>query len=414
MSAHDDEQKMPESGPGEARRLIFAMAAVGSLGVFSMHVLLPALPTIRDTFATTDSTVQLLISLGMLAVALGNLTVAPLSDRMGRNPVTLGALVLYLCGSVVATIAPGIEVLVCARVVQAFGGGAAMSVARASLTDYFGAGPAAASAMAYSAMAVLVVPMVAPTIGGFAVEGASWRASFVLTAVLGLAVGIFLIRRVRETMPPAMPGKPRPNMLRSYVMLLSMPRYRVRAICATALLSTVYTFIAGAPYVGIHVMGIKPSAYGLLFLLPALASFAGFSVAARLTRRAGSLTMIRLGVAGCLVAVVAFTALTASGVRHPLALFVPGMLLTFSNAVALPSAMASAIAVRPDIAGAASGLTGFLQLTVSAALTQVVAAFADQTPYPLAGALLVANLFAVASALLIVRTRHRDAGPRDA
>jgi DHA1 family bicyclomycin/chloramphenicol resistance-like MFS transporter len=232
--------------------------------------------------------------------------------------------------------------------------------------------------------------------------------------VLGIAVGIFLIRRVRETMPPAMPGKPRPNMLRSYVMLLSMPRYRVRAICATALLSTVYTFIAGAPYVGIHVMGIKPSAYGLLFLLPALASFAGFSVAARLTRRAGSLTMIRLGVAGCLVAVVAFTALTASGVRHPLALFVPGMLLTFSNAVALPSAMASAIAVRPDIAGAASGLTGFLQLTVSAALTQVVAAFADQTPYPLAGALLVANLFAVASALLIVRTRHRDAGPRDA
>jgi hypothetical protein len=54
-----------------------------------------------------------------------------------------------------------------------------MSVARASLTDYLGAGPAAASARAYPAMAVLVAPMVAPTIGGLAAEWSSWRASFV-------------------------------------------------------------------------------------------------------------------------------------------------------------------------------------------------------------------------------------------
>ena len=405
----------PQASRAAARRVILGTAAIGSLGVFSMHVLLPALPEIRDAFGTADATVQLLISLGMLAIALGNLMVGPLSDRFGRTPVTYAGLAMFVGGSALAVVAPGIEVLVFARILQAFGGGAAMSVARAMVMDFFGAGGAAASAMAYSAMTVLVVPMIAPTIGGFTIEWANWRTTFGLTLLLGIAVMVFTMRRLGETRS-ASPGPRRgPGPASSYAQLLVAPEYLARALCCTALMSTVYTFIAGAPYVGIHVMGLRPSNYGLLFVLPAIASFCGFLLAGRISRRLGQTRMIRYGVIGSLVAVSSFAVLMIAGAWHPLALFLPGALLTFSNAVAMPSAMSSAIAVRPDIAGAASGLTGFLQLTVAAGATQLVGQLANQTPLPLAGVMSATNAGAVAAFLAILWLQRRQAAaPLDA
>src|SRR5690606_5913390 len=109
----------------------------------------------------------------ILATALGNLLVAPLSDRWGRRRLLTLALSVYIAGSLLGLLAPNLAVLVPARVLQAFGGGAAIAVARARVMDFFAedmASGGAARAIAYSGMTVLVVPMIAPTIGGFAVQ----------------------------------------------------------------------------------------------------------------------------------------------------------------------------------------------------------------------------------------------------
>jgi DHA1 family bicyclomycin/chloramphenicol resistance-like MFS transporter len=78
------------------------------------------------------------------------------------------------------------------------------------------------------------------------------------------------------------------------------------------------------------------------------------------------------------------------------------MMVCAANAIAAPSSTSSAIAVRPDIAGAASGLLGFMQLLVSALVVQGVALFANRTPYPLVLAILALNLLA---AWLLSRVR---------
>ena len=389
----------------QGKRLIVASAAIGSLGPFGMHVLLPSLPAIAAEFAVRASTTQLLISLSLVAIALGNLIVAPLSDRFGRRPVVLAGLLLFVAGSLAGTAASTIGLLVGARIVQAFGAGAAMAVARAAITDFFGVARSA-GAMATTATAVLVVPMFAPTLGGFTVEWLSWRGAFLLATLLGLAVLWFTVARTTETHAADPAAGASPRTLSSYRRLLASRGYLSYVFYGSCMMGAVTVFITSAPYVAIQVYGVKPSTYGLLFFLPAFASFAGFFYTARMARRLGGLRMMRMGAGLASVGAAALLLLAVLGVAHPLALFLPGMLVCGANALSAPNSTSGAITSAADVAGAASGLLGFIQLLVGAAMTQLVAVLENQTALPLVGAIAALNLCAVG---LLVQISRRGA-----
>jgi DHA1 family bicyclomycin/chloramphenicol resistance-like MFS transporter len=377
-----------------SRRLIAGSAVIGSIGTFGLHVLLPALPAIAAAMRVPAAAAQLLISLSIVAIAAGNLTVAPLSDRYGRRRVVLASLGLFLAGSLAGLVAPSLELLVAARVVQAFGGGAAMSVMRATLLDHFG--PArAAGALAATATAILLAPMFAPMLGGFAVHGLHWRAPFALSALLGAAVLWFAARNLRETRPPDPAAGPSLTFWNSYRRLLGSRGYLSYLVFGSCMVSMIYTFVTGAPYVAIDVLGVSPAKFGLLLFFPALASFAGFLIAARVSNRVGGWRMMKSGAICGLAGAGSMAALALAGFWHPLALFVPGMLIGFANAIAAPSTTIGAISRDPAIAGAASGLLGFLQLVTAAAATQIVASFTPHTPVPLSLVLLVLCLAAL-------------------
>jgi DHA1 family bicyclomycin/chloramphenicol resistance-like MFS transporter len=174
------------------------------------------------------------------------------------------------------------------------------------------------------------------------------------------------------------------------------------------MVSMIYTFVTGAPYVAIEELGVTPAKFGLLLFFPALASFAGFILAARVTGRVGGWRMMKAGAMIAAAGTVSMAAFALAGIWHPLALFVPGMLIGFANAIAAPSSTIGAISRNPAIAGAASGLLGFLQLVTAAAATQLVASFTPHTPVPLAVVLLVLCLVA----LLALRPLGRLSVPK--
>ena len=370
-----------------SRRLIAGSAIIGSIGTFSLHVLLPALPAIADAMNVEPHAAQLLISLSILSIALGNLMVAPLSDRYGRRRIVLVALGLFVLGSAAGIVASSLDMLVVARVVQALGGGAAMSVMRATILDHFG--PArAAGALAATATAILVAPMLAPTLGGFILEWLDWRAVFALSGVLGFAVFLFASRNLRDARKADRAAGPSLRFWSSYRRLLASREYLAFVAFGACMVSMIYTFVTGAPYVAIDGLGVSPSRFGLLLFFPALASFAGFMIAARVTGRVGGQRMMRAGATIAFAGALSMALFAVAGVRHPLALFVPGMAIGFANAIAAPSSTIGAISREPAIAGAASGLMGFLQLVTAAVSTQVVAAFAGHSPVPLSVVLL--------------------------
>lgn len=393
-----------------ARRIILSSALIGALSSFAMNAIVPALPQIQRHFAASIETTQLIVSGGFLALALGNLLVAPLSDRLGRKPVVLTGVVAFAIASIVAMLATHIAVVIGARIVQAFGIGAGAAVARAALNDHFGP-ERAATGIAWTAMTILFVPLVAPSIGGFATDAWGWRSPFGLAAAFGLAATLFVWLRTGETRAggseSAAPS-PADGMLRTYALLLAEPRFRAFALFGACMLCAVYAFVTGAPYVAHELLGLSASEYGLWASVPAAASLLGFAIAARVSRRVGAARMLTAGTGISLLGATILLASVALLPAQPLALFLPAAIVSFAQSISLPNALAGALGIRPGAAGAASGLMGFLQLALSALVAQGIAAFGGNSAWPIAIAVLGATLCA---AVAYARLRTHGALP---
>jgi DHA1 family bicyclomycin/chloramphenicol resistance-like MFS transporter len=390
-----------EARPAGRASLGFMLLLVGltALAPFSLQIFLPALPVIQAEFRVTPGTAQLVLSLSILASAFAMLAYGPLSDRFGRRPVLLAGLIAFLAGSVISALAPSISALIGGRVVQAIGAAAGMVLARAIVRDLHDR-ERSASVIAYLTTAMVVAPMLAPTVGAVLVDLASWRTIFGLTAVVGLAVTWQTSRRLVETRPGGAGGDGPLRMWAGAGRLLRTPGFLAYALQSTFAIAVFFAFISGAPYFMLDVLHRPATEYGLYFILVSAGFMAGNLLAARVTARVGLDRMILIGstlaLGGTLLALV----LLAAWRWAPIALFGPMLAAAFANGLTVPNAQAGAISVEPALAGTASGLAGFLQMFTAALVSQAVGALQNGTPYPMVGFMTICALLSLLSFVL--------------
>src|ERR1700735_3105796 len=161
--------------------LLVAMTACGTLG---MHVIIPALPATARALGISAGTAQLTITLYLIGLAIGQLLYGPVSDRFGRRPIVLVGLSLFTAASMVTAVAPNAAILIGGRILQSIGGCAGLVLGRAAVRDAAAADKAAGQ-LALLTLVMSLVPAIAPAIGGFITAYISWRASYVLLAVIG-------------------------------------------------------------------------------------------------------------------------------------------------------------------------------------------------------------------------------------
>src|ERR1041384_2373725 len=113
------------------------LALLTALGPVAVDMYLPSFPDIGRLLAASPATVQLTLSLYMAAYAIGQVVYGPLSDRYGRLPVMRAALLIYCVASLACALAPSIEMLLTARIVQALGSSGAVVLARAVVRDLY-------------------------------------------------------------------------------------------------------------------------------------------------------------------------------------------------------------------------------------------------------------------------------------
>jgi EmrB/QacA subfamily drug resistance transporter len=125
-----------------------------------------------------------------------------LADRIGRRRTFMGGLLTFLGASVVAGLAPSVEVLVGARVVQAAGAAALVPTSLALLLPEFPLAQRATATGIWGATGAIAAAL-GPSLGGALVDVAGWRWVFFVNLAIGLPALIPARRLLRETREPA-------------------------------------------------------------------------------------------------------------------------------------------------------------------------------------------------------------------
>ncbi|MCB1971956.1 MAG: multidrug effflux MFS transporter [Geminicoccaceae bacterium] len=369
-------------------RLVFVLVVATALGPFSMQIFLPALPAIQADFGVSAATAQLVFSLSGIAMAVATLFYGPISDAIGRRITMIAGLVVFLVGSAICVVAPNIHVLIAGRVIQAAGGVAGMVLSRVIIRDIYSRDEAA-TAIAYVTMAMVVAPMLAPTLGGYIVAWTVWPVVFVVSGLVGLPVLLATLRQLVETRSHDVVAGSVRSILHSFAILMRNHLFIAYTAQAAFSMSVFFGFLAAAPYAAITLMGLPVADYGLMFIMISAAFMGGNFLSARIGVRVAVDTKITIGALGTLAGTASSVLLLLLLPWSPWSVFVPMAATAFFQGMAMPNSQAAVVSVKPEIGGAASGLAGFVQLTMASLVAQTLGSLQWGTPYPMAFGLLV-------------------------
>lgn len=384
--------------------LLLTLALLGALAPFATDLYLPSFPEMTAELGASATAVQLTLTACLVGIALGQLVFGPLSDRIGRmRPLLVGS-ALCVVASIVAALAPSIEVLTVARFVQGFAGAAGMVIGRAIVSDMSKPDSAARS---FSLLMLVggIAPVVAPFIGSLLVGPVGWRG--ILWTLVGLATLMFvaILAVVRETHPVGERAQraARPS---SRADLLGR-RFLGHALAFAFGFAVLMSYISASPFVYQVMLGFSPVQYGMTFGLNALGLTAMSALSARLATRVPPRRTLGIGLGLVLAAALGLGVVVLTGAPHaliPVCIFVAvsSLGLVMGNATAL------ALGAVPHASGTASAILGALQFGLGALVSPLVGLGGEHTAGPLAIVMISVAVIA-GIAYLIAGVRPRGA-----
>ena len=384
---------------------IFTLILLAGLSALGMNLHLPSLAGMSEYYAVDYRVMQLSVALYLAGNAVVQIFVGPISDQMGRRPVILGSIVLFLLATLGCIYAPTAEMFLLFRVAQT-AVAATMVLSRAAVRDMFDTNQAA-SMIGYVTMGMAIVPMIGPAIGGFLDQWMGWKANFWMLFLVGAATLAITFTDFGETAHKS--GKTLMAQFREYPELLRSPRFWGYSLSSGLASGAFFAYLGGAPFVGTEVYGLSTAELGVYFSTPAVGYFAGNFISGRFSTRIG---VNRMVLWGCIInggGVLASLLIAMAGADSVFTFFGLMCFVGLGNGMAIPNATAGAISVRPHLAGTASGLGGSIQILGGAALSAIAGAMLTpgKGEFPLIW-IMFGTALAGVMAILVVMWRERQ------
>src|ERR1700728_5089898 len=179
--------------------IAFVVSLAAFMEVLDTSIANVALPHIAGTLgASQDQSTWVLTS-----YLVSNAIVLPISGWLvsifGRKRFFMTCIVIFTISSLACGIAPGLGILLIARIVQGGGGGGLQPMAQAILADTF---PPRLRGLAFSLYGVTAIfaPSIGPTLGGWITDNYTWRWIFLMNLPVGI-LAMFLVFTFVEDPP---------------------------------------------------------------------------------------------------------------------------------------------------------------------------------------------------------------------
>lgn len=391
-------------------RFAIALGAITLIGPLSVHLFLPAIPTVKAEFAISDALATFTFSITLMTMAFMTLIYGNISDRYGRRRVLLIGLTFFVVGSAATMLANSVPTLIAGRLLQAIGAGSGVTLARAIARDAYGP-ERLVKAIAYLTMAYTIGPMIATPLGGAIIDILSWRSVFLFALIAGIAIlagAAIIIPETHLHRDKQTTGNP----LKSYARLMRQPRFSAYVLQSAFQSGAFYALATASPFLATEYLHLSAGQYGLYFLFFSGGYCLGNWISSRLSSKVDIDTMVLLGSVMFSVTVLAQAILTFTTPLTTMMLFIPGFLISVAQGLSLPNGQAGAMRVALSLSGSAAGIGVFLQIFCSAAFAQIYGFFADDTPYPLIWIEAAGTLLALAAGIYVYVTRNRQVGGR--
>ncbi|MDE1532536.1 multidrug effflux MFS transporter [Pseudomonas carnis] len=349
------------NAPAPSRSLLFLLVALTALGEVSTQLIIPGLGAIEHALQAPQGSALMALSAFVAAFGLGQLLFGPLSDRIGRRPVLIGGLALYVVATLAMLLVTDIQQFIAARVLQGLGACAALVLARTVVRDVWKA--EAGPALALTMIGMLYAIVVAPIAGGLLIKLLGWRAPIALALVIGSLVLLLALLFFRESNHHLDPRAAHWRTLGGqYLDLLKGRQYRAYAVALACTYGAMFAVIAGSSAVFINLLGFSTLEYGLNFGLIVSMLIVGSTYTRRNIQRLGPQRIVAMGVTMVAVGGVAALAIYLVFGLSVVGLDIPIALVTLGGGLVLPGSVTGAVMPNAHRAGLAAGLMGFAQM----------------------------------------------------
>jgi len=405
--SNEEARQLGASKPAPSKAVLVAiLGSLAMMGPLTIDMYLPALPAVVAEFHTTESNVQLSLTLYLLGLILGQLLAGPISDVRGRRlPMLLGLAVYALC-SLLCAFSPNIWWLIGLRALQGFSGAAGMVVSRAVVRDLF-SGTALTKFLTLLMIVNGAGPIIAPIVGGQLLRFTSWRGVFVVLCLVGIVMFFAVLLGLRETLPADRRSKAGMGATLSTFGTLFRDRvFMGYALSSGFVTAALFAYLSGSSFVLQNVFGVSPQMYSLIFAVNGL----GFVIASQVVGRlVGRVPEIKLLVSGYIIA--------ASGGILLLVMLLAGVgmagvwpaffLIVASVGVVGPTSSSLALQNQAKTAGSAAALLGVLSLLFGAVTSPLAGIGGGGTAIPLGILIAVTSVSSVLCYIFLIRRQHR-------